>query len=74
MKQETPQKPYLRLVVLNDVVLPPPPPAPTSSVTIEIGPTGALQRLEINLRPEDALQAMNGLLMAHMRALALLMH
>jgi hypothetical protein len=48
------------------------PPPPASTVTIEISASGALQRLDINLRPEDALQALQGLAMAHLRALALL--
>lgn len=71
---------HLRLVasspsIVDKPVPPPPPPPPASStIVIEIGRGGALQKLEINVRQEDAIQALNGLVMAHMRALDLLTH
>lgn len=72
------QKGHLRLVAsCGGAIASPPPPSPpiaASSITLEISAAGALQRLDINLRPEDALQALNGLVMAHMRALALIPH
>jgi hypothetical protein len=72
-------KRHLRLVVsgvvIADVSCPPPPPPPAAStITIEIGCGGALQKLEVNVRQEDALQALQGLVMAHLRALDLLTH
>lgn len=67
---------HLRLVVSSPatVELPPPRPPASSTILIEIGREGALQKLEINVRQEDAVQALNGLVMAHMRALDLLTH
>lgn len=49
-------------------------PPPFSTITIEIGIGGALQKLDFNLRKEDALQAIHALAMAHLRALDLLTH
>lgn len=69
------EKPYLRLVARgsSDTSPPSPPPPAASSVIIEIDIGGRLQRLEVNLRKEDAIQALQGLLMANMRALDLLL-
>lgn len=68
----------LRLVVSRAVSVdfdyPPPPPPASSTITIEIGCTGAIQKLEVDVRQEDAIQALHGLVMAHMRALDLLTH
>lgn len=64
---------HLRLVSGRDSPRSPPAlPPPSSSITIEIDASGVLRKLEINLRKEDALQALNALVMAHMRALGLL--
>jgi len=69
---------HLRLVVSSAVTIeipvPPPPPPASSTILIEIGREGALQKLEINVRQEDAVQALYGLAMAHMRAIDLLTH
>jgi hypothetical protein len=69
---------HLRLVVSSavtvEIPVPPPPPPASSTILIEIGREGALQKLEINVRQEDAIQALHGLVMAHMRALDLLTH
>lgn len=69
-------KRHLRLIKPGSALVrrpPPPPPAAASHVTIEISDAGALQKLEVDLRPQDALQAMNGLAMALMRAIDALM-
>jgi hypothetical protein len=72
------EKRHLRLVVSSavtvEIPLPPPPPPASSTITIEIGVGGALQKLEVDLRQEDAIQALHGLVMAHMRAIDLLIH
>jgi hypothetical protein len=62
---------HLRLVPFGTSANPPKPPPPpaASHVTIEISDAGALSKLEVELRPQDALQAMNGLAMALMRAI-----
>lgn len=44
----------------------------SSIITVEIGGDGALRRLEVNVRKEDVLQALQGLAMANLRALDLL--
>jgi hypothetical protein len=53
---------------------PPPPIPPSSYITIEIDGSGQLRRLDVNVRKEDAIQALHGLAMAHLRALDLLTH
>ena len=47
-------------------------PPPSSIVLIEIDPSGALRRLVVDLRKEDAIQALQGLAMANLRALDIL--
>lgn len=68
---------HLRLVArgtTSGATLPPPPSPPAAStIILEIDIGGRLQKLEVNLRKEDALQALQGLLMAHMRAIDLLL-
>lgn len=74
---EATAKRHLRLVArgtTSGTSIPPPPSPPASStILLEIDIAGRLQKLEVNLRKEDALQALQGLLMAHMRAIDLLM-
>lgn len=70
-------KRHLRLVARGTCFTksPPSPPSPpaASTILLEIDIGGRLQKLEVNLRKEDALQALQGLLMAHMRAIDLLL-
>ena len=66
---------HLRLVSSRDWQRPPSDlPPPSSTIIIEIDAAGALRKIEVSLRKEDALQALNGLAMAQMRALDVLMH
>lgn len=70
--REISQRSHLRLVSSrkpNGEV----PPSATSIVTIEIY-RSVLRRVEVKVSKEDAIQALHGLAMAHMRALDLLTH
>lgn len=47
--------------------------ATRSSITIEIDELGRLGRFDVRIRKEDCLQLIQGLAMAHLRALDMLM-
>jgi hypothetical protein len=71
--RKTGSKSHLRIIGAQRPEQPPAEQNPASSIiTIEIDRTGRLRRLDVNLRKEDAAQALHGLAMANLRALDLL--